>query len=105
MINPFEEIATRLDRIENLLHSQFNRKLEPVIVESEKPMNIKQAAAFLSTTPGAVYQLKHYGKIPYSKQGGRLYFFEKELRSWIHRGRGQTVGEIQAESIRSLSLG
>jgi excisionase family DNA binding protein len=102
MTNPFDEIVARLDRIERLVLKQETRRPEPLLPESEKPMSVSQAADFLGTTTGAVYQLKHHGKIPHSKQGGRLYFFEKELRAWIKGGRRQTIEEIQMESIKGI---
>ena len=106
MTNPFDEIVARLERIESLMLSQDTRKpepIQPIQPEMDKPMNVSQAADFLGTTSGAVYQLHHQRKIPCAKRGGRLFFFEKELRLWIKSARLQTVQEIQNEAIKSLA--
>jgi len=70
---------------------------------SDKIFTVEQAAAFLSTSPGEIYQLVHRRAIPFSKKG-RLYFSEKEIRSWIQSSRHQTIEEIRAESLGSLLL-
>lgn len=101
MTNPFDEIATRLERIENLLLKKEIQKPDLVLREPDRLLSVDQAAELLNLTRGTIYQLIHKGKIPYSKKG-RLYFSESELRNWIKAGRCQTVDEIREEAKRSL---
>lgn len=106
----FEElpkaVADLLDSVNEI--KQF-LKTKPEEVQSkpdhvDKPMNIDQAADFLNTTKGSLYGLVHQRKVPFSKRGKRLYFYEKELRQWIQSGRRQTVQEITDEAINALSF-
>ena len=106
MTNPFEELAARMDqrmdRIEALLLERDSRRPEPVLVETEDLLSVGQAGQLLNMTTGSIYQLVHHGKIPYMKRGKKLYFSQKELRSWIQAGRHQTIDEIRNEAIKSL---
>jgi len=102
MTNPFEEITTRLTRIENLLLEKESRKPDPVLPVTDKLLNITQASQLINMTKGSLYGLVHKGKVPYSKPGKLLYFSEKELREWVQSGRRQTSQEIQAEALKSL---
>jgi excisionase family DNA binding protein len=102
MVNPFEMILERLARIEEMLtEKESTKKPEPGSSETDRIFDVKQAANFLNSTPGSIYQLIHKGQIPYAKRG-RIYFSEKELRTWIQTGRRQTVQEIQHEAIKAL---
>ena len=99
------DLQDSVNEIKRLLMAQTQcTSSNPSILESDKLLTVAQTACFLNTTPGAIYQLVHKGNIPHSKKG-RLYFSEKELRSWIHSSRRQTVAEIEAESLASLSTG
>jgi excisionase family DNA binding protein len=100
---PYEEILTYLERIESLLLKQNATKPEPVFPISDKFLTIDQAAKMINMTTGSVYQLVHQRKVPFAKRGKRLYFSEKDLRSWIESGRRQTVQEIEADALKSLS--
>ncbi|MDP1621224.1 MAG: helix-turn-helix domain-containing protein [Bacteroidales bacterium] len=103
--NPFDELAARMDhrmdKIEAMLLEKANQRPEPMLPVKDKLMTVNQAAKFLNTTPGALYQKVHKGMIPHSKRG-RLYFSEKELWDWYNTGRRQTVAEIQNEAIKAL---
>lgn len=87
----------------DILASQISPAPTPSPDQSDRFFTVKEAADFLSTSPGEVYQLVHKRKIPYIKRG-KLYFAERELRSWLAAGRHQTVEEIQTESLASLSV-
>ena len=99
------DLQDSVNEIKRLLMAQTQgTSSNPIIPESDKVLTVAQAASFLNTSPGAIYQLVHKSAIPYSKKG-RLYFSEKELRSWIQSSRRQTVTEIQVESLASLAIG
>jgi excisionase family DNA binding protein len=102
MTNPFEEIATQLARIENLLREKEVWKPEPTLPASDKLLTVAQAGQLLNMTKGSMYGLVHQRKVPFCKRGKRLYFSEKELRAWIMSGRRQTIEEIEVEAIKSL---
>ena len=100
---PFEEIIERLERIErSMLKLTADRHDPPRQISTDRLFTTQQAAAFLHTKVGTLYQWVHKRQIPFFKRG-RLYFREQELQQWIQSGRRQTVEEIQAEAIASLS--
>ena len=49
-------------------------------------LDVAGAAAYLSTTPKAIYHQVERGKLPYHRAGGRLLFDRAELRAWVERG-------------------
>ena len=49
-------------------------------------LDVAGAAAYLSTTPKAVYHQVERGRLPYRRVGGRLLFDRAELRAWVERG-------------------
>lgn len=48
--------------------------------EEDEIMNIKQAALFLDSTVGTLYQDK---RIPRFKKMGKLYFLKSQLKAWV----------------------
>ena len=70
--------------------------------QTDKFLNISQAAELLNLAVPSVYGLVHRSMIPVSKRGKRLYFSEKELRDWIKAGRKLTLDEIKVASAESL---
>ena len=42
----------------------------------QKPLNLEDAAAFLSLKPATVYNLVHFGKLPAYKPGGKRLLFK-----------------------------
>ncbi len=48
------------------------------------PLNVEQACHFLGNMPKPTLYFKcSKGDMPHVKQGGRLYFFKKDLVSWL----------------------
>ena len=86
-------ILESLQRIENLLQ----QKSEPFI-ESDKPMTVKETAAFLNVSVSAIYKLTMSMEIPCNKRSKRIYFMKSDLIEWIKMGRRKTIYEIQAEA-------
>lgn len=102
--NPFEEIVTRLESIEGLLHNLTN---QPGPVEEVKPidklLSTQETAVFLGLSKPTIYSKVSRGELPVMKQGNRLYFSESELRDYLKVGKRKSNAEIQAEAESYLS--
>jgi len=61
--------------------------------EADEPMGIDACAAFLTKVEGRpvtrtmVYGRVYRNRIPYSKNGGTLYFFASDIRKFIQTGK------------------
>lgn len=52
--------------------------------QKEKPLNLVEAAKYLSISQSHLYKLTSQRKIPFHKPNGKyLYFFKEELDKWI----------------------
>jgi hypothetical protein len=72
--------------------------ISPAELKDDAPLNAEQACHFLGDMPKPTLYFKcHKGIMPHIKQGGRLYFFKKDLVDWL---REYTVvsPEKQAEN-------
>jgi Helix-turn-helix domain len=71
-----EQLVTLLtDSIPNPIPSELNE---------DAPLNVEQACHFLGNMPKPTLYFKcHKGIMPHIKQGGRLYFFKKDLVDWL----------------------
>jgi excisionase family DNA binding protein len=73
---------------------------------TQKPLNLKEAAAFLGFKPSYVYNLVHYGKIPCYKPSGKMIFFKQEdLEKFIFRGRQAADFELVEQADKVLTGG
>ena len=67
----------------------FLQRPEKVEVAAAAPMGVAPCAAFLSdiegreVTVGAVYNRVHKGRLPYRKNGARLYFLREDILEFI----------------------
>jgi excisionase family DNA binding protein len=99
MVNPFDQIYSRLSNIENLLldlkHSSLDYKSHS---EEDQLLTIHQAAELLSLAVPTLYSLVSKSEIPVNKRGKRLYFSRQELTNWVKTGRKKTAAEINAEA-------
>jgi excisionase family DNA binding protein len=87
-INPFQILAQRLARIEQMLVSLMeNTDLSPHSTSDQQPelLSIADAARFLGLSKQAVY--RHIGKISHYKRNGRLYFKRQELVEYVEQGK------------------
>ena len=50
--------------------------------EGNRRINMAEASKMLGRAPGAVYQLTCSNRIPFHKDGSKVYFFTDELREW-----------------------
>lgn len=88
-MKPQNNIQKELTEIKELLNSQ----------RAEKPLNLFEAAEYLSISKSSLYKLTSRKQIAYYKPNGKLIFFKKsELDRWILRNRHKTVDEIDAEA-------
>jgi excisionase family DNA binding protein len=74
-----------------------------MLIESgQKPLNLKQAAAFLGLKPSYVYNLVYFGKLAVHKPGGKLlYFKQADLEAYAFQNRKAADFELaeQADEI------
>jgi excisionase family DNA binding protein len=59
-------------------------------------LTVADAASYLSRTPAALYLLVHRGRIPYIKQGGRLFFDRLALDEWMEEGWHEATESSEA---------
>lgn len=55
---------------------------EPAFPEGHQRIDLQTASELLKRTPGTVYHLISGGKIPFYKEGHKVYFLSDELREW-----------------------
>lgn len=61
--------------------------------QKEKPLNLVEAAKYLSISQSHLYKLTSQRKIPSHKPNGKyLYFFKEELDEWV-RASSKDKGE------------
>lgn len=58
-----------------------------------KPVTIKEAAEYLSSSESKIRRLVRERSIPFYRRGGITYFFEKELLEWVKESRVATIDE------------
>lgn len=98
MINPFIEIDQRLSSIESLLQDLKTEFALPKPESRRVPVNIDRVSELSNLAKPTIYGLVSAKKIPYAKQGKKLYFFEDEIIDWIRQGKRKTLIEIEAEA-------
>jgi len=64
------------------------------------PLNIDEAAEFLSLKKSTLYSKVCRRELPFYKQAGRLYFFRSELLNWIKSGSGGSL-DVRVDQILS----
>lgn len=83
-------LAAKLDRIEQLLQNQNL----PATQEKDVFINLNDAGVFLNLAKATIYGLVSAGKIPYMKQGKKLYFSKQELTNWLMQGRREVKEDL-----------
>lgn len=91
------ELHNKLTRIESLLESKLQAISSP-----EPLLSIHEAASFLNLKVNTIYGLTQDRKIPFCKQGKRLYFTASELSEWVKSGRIRTTKEVSKQTIHNL---
>jgi excisionase family DNA binding protein len=66
--------------------------------EIERPTDVEGAADHVSLDYQTIYRLVREKKIPFYKQGRKLYFYRSELNEWIRSGKPGLSEELQAKA-------
>lgn len=81
-------ILTKLEVLENLLKKKDDR-----------PLNFKEACAYLGFAPSYLYKLTYRKVIPHYKPTGKVLFFSKcELDEWIFDKKKDKSKNIKNET-------
>ena len=91
------EAVTNLTREVSALRQLLISK-EQHTEQQEQFLTIQQAAAFLSLTVPTIYSKVSRRKLPFMKQGKRLYFSKSELSDYLRRGKKETAAEMEADN-------
>jgi hypothetical protein len=97
MLNPFDEIAERLSRIENrLIQLSENHKDNGSQAEEIIWFNLTGLRNYLPDKPAAqtVYGWVRDGLIPNHKGLKKLRFLKSDIDTWLKNGRRKTTDEI-----------
>lgn len=78
-------VEERLERIERLL-----------LLGSKEVLNTSEIALLLGISESRVRHLTNAKKIPYYKQGNKVYFRKKEIEAWQLQSRVPTDDEIRS---------
>jgi len=98
MGNPFEIINTRLANIECMLVDLKNEKVQPIKVETDKILDVKEAGEFLHLKVPTIYGLISKRILPSLKRGKRVYFKKSELTLWLEGGQRKTIEQLEIEA-------
>jgi excisionase family DNA binding protein len=66
-------------------------------VYSEKPLNVNEAAKYLSVAPSTLYRYANEGQIPHALLGKRIYFFEEDIIASLKEKRVKSKSEIASK--------
>ena len=80
-------ITTLVQKVESLESSIQDIKNTS---DKDELLDIEELAEFLGKSKVTVYRLKHDKKIPYIKQGNRIYFLKKDVMEWLKSNRRES---------------
>jgi excisionase family DNA binding protein len=83
MINPFEQIEQRFDKLEQLLQQHVALHQFRDFVKAQDLGLIDLAVEVTHLKKPTIYRLVNTKGIPFHKRGGRLYFSRQELIEWL----------------------
>lgn len=100
----FQKLTDDVSSIKDMLLTLAARldNQQPATPPADEIFTVGQAADFLDLTTATIYGLVWERKIPFAKQGKRLYFSRQELTDWVRSGRQKTSAELTQEA-RQLS--
>jgi len=85
MAKQFEEVLTRLERIESLMQSQL-----------PSPLTLSEAAAYLHCSKSTLYKMTSQSLIAHTKPNGkRCFFLKADLDAYLLRNRVSTREELE----------
>jgi excisionase family DNA binding protein len=76
--------------------AQAEGAAEVAVIEN-RPLGVKEAAAYLGLSAHAIYKLTSQRLIKHSKPSHKLYFVVADLDEWAAQNKVRTASEIQAE--------
>jgi excisionase family DNA binding protein len=69
-----------------------------------KPLSVTEAAVYTGLSKAYLYKLIHLKKIPYYKPtGGKVFFKQEELDTFIYRGRVSADYELREQAEQLLT--
>lgn len=77
------EILNKIDILISLVSSQQSSAKQE---DAHIPLSMDEASRLLGKAASTIYALTSQKRIPYHKQGNKLYFFKDELLQWIETG-------------------
>lgn len=101
-----EQIKITFDKIPEAMEFLINEimslreeisKIKPSCQSKPKPIEIDDACKITLKAKSTIYRLVREGKIPHSKVGNKLYFFEDELLQWISKSSGINITSTKKE--------
>jgi excisionase family DNA binding protein len=90
MQNPFDEIMTAINRLEQLVLKSIEKSNSSNL--SESMLTIEEAANYLHIPKTTLYQYTSQRKIPFSKPGRSLLFRKTDLDDFVMRCRKEDLG-------------
>lgn len=106
MINPFESLEARLEKIENLLQDLNKPKSNEVQNKpTDELLTVHQTAELLSLSVPTIYTLISKGEIPVMKRSKRCYFSKTEILEYLKAGRKSTNSEVKAKAGKQRKTG
>lgn len=87
ILNPYQIVLDKLNKIENLLEKNLEVSSEP---KFEKPVNVVEAAKYLGISIPNTYEKARKGLIPSKKNGQRRYFFLSQLDEYLRKQNQET---------------
>jgi len=94
--------VTTLPELTEVLRSILREELPYQVQQSvdpiEKPTDVEGAAEHLQLDEQTIYRLVRQKKIPFAKQGRKLYFFKSELNDWIKSGKAKSSQQVDEEA-------
>ena len=99
-INSINSILTFIAELSNKKDAAIlpPQEISPISPLNERPLNIREAAEYLSLSVNTIYQKVKRREIPYNKRNGRLYFDKQKLRDYIDGGQVKSIDEIRKEA-------
>ena len=87
-------LINEVSELKALLLKKSEKPTEP----NDELLTIEQAAEFLCLTVPTIYSKVSKRKLPFMKQGKRLYFAKSELSEYLKAGKKKTSAEMEAEN-------
>ena len=99
-------IVTSTQELESIVYNSVKKAIKEIGTGKTKEMDAdsflttKEASRLLNLAPQTIYGMTCKRKIPFFKQGKKLYFKKSDLIKWLERGRVNTQSELIAEAKR-----